>query len=429
MKATPYFLTGILLGTVIGWALGFLRIPYAERNISFLLGFITALAVVLLSLALALTRNERSLLARFSRKNSGEEQSGKTFRSYFFFWMLLATVVVAGGLFTSFIFYRQNQLLKAQLNESNRKIQEQSELIESGRNSNLALLMDNLLEKADRELRATGRISDTIIAGMAALSSSLKPYRLWQGDSLSVREVSPERGQLLLSLLLMKMDVTQWGRIKERISFSGAELKGANLQGANLSGADLRAADLRDADLHGANLNHADLKDAQLWGSNLNAANLRSADLKRANLSWAKLNEADLNKADLNGARMTSAQLMMADLRGATVQWADLKGALLREANLAGADLMGTALDKVNLTQANLFRTNLRMVTLTDANLKGVELDRAVVDSNWVSNLSAWRLTEANEIKHSFRLLSDTLDQWKHPMYRLQRIKSTPPGE
>jgi hypothetical protein len=52
MKRKRYLLVGLVFGAVIGWALGFLRLPYLEKNDSFLLGFISALAFVSLVLLL-----------------------------------------------------------------------------------------------------------------------------------------------------------------------------------------------------------------------------------------------------------------------------------------------------------------------------------------------------------------------------------------
>ena len=61
MKGKRYLLIGLVFGIMIGWALGFLRLPYIEKNFSFLLGFIAALVLVSLLLVLLNVWNQNLL--------------------------------------------------------------------------------------------------------------------------------------------------------------------------------------------------------------------------------------------------------------------------------------------------------------------------------------------------------------------------------
>ncbi len=152
---------------------------------------------------------------------------------------------------------RQNELLKAQIQYQARSIEQQSELIESVKKGSLVFLMSHILDKVDEELTNHPRrtLSKETIARIAALNTAFQPYAYVKGDSLSVKKLSPERGQLLLVLSIMNMDSSSFDTIKAKTSFAGADLRGANLNGANLSGVDLRDANLKEADLRGANLN------------------------------------------------------------------------------------------------------------------------------------------------------------------------------
>ena len=49
MKAKRNLLIGGILGGLVGWILGALRLPYVDKSHSFLLGFITCLGVIELS--------------------------------------------------------------------------------------------------------------------------------------------------------------------------------------------------------------------------------------------------------------------------------------------------------------------------------------------------------------------------------------------
>jgi len=333
--------------------------------------------------------------------------------------------LMAGAL--SFLFL--NELVKAQTQYQQLHIAQQAELIESIRKSGLLNLMSNVLDKIDDELKNNPKrmLSDETIARITALSYSFKPYTHFEGDSLSEKKLSPERGQLLLVLSRMNIDSGSLHKIMFQASFSGADLREVDLRGADLRGTDLRGADLQDANLQGTKFNEADLRSANLWGANLSKANLDSADLKRADLRWADLNGADLRRANLNGANLTSAQLRRTNLRGAVIQWADVSGAFLNEANLDSADLTGTSLQRAHLADSDLSKANLTMANLTEANLTGAnltgaELSRAIVsEENWLILLNEWLVTGAKEIQSRYKM---TDDHSNHPsQYRLEKIE------
>ena len=68
MKGKNGLLIGLVFGIMIGWALGFLRLPYIEKNFSFLLGFIAALVFVSLLLLLLATWNRNFLFGLMGKK-------------------------------------------------------------------------------------------------------------------------------------------------------------------------------------------------------------------------------------------------------------------------------------------------------------------------------------------------------------------------
>ncbi|MEP7127924.1 MAG: pentapeptide repeat-containing protein [Chitinophagales bacterium] len=425
MKAIIKLLIGIILGFAIGWFLGFLRLPYIEMNHSFLLGFIACVVIVLLIFLLLIAWNNNSTLHRLIGKTPANDVPKTVTRTYRIIRILIASIIVAGGLLSSFLIYKQSNYFKTQMQNQDRKIQEQSALIESIRKGNMVFLMSNILNNVEEELKNSRTLSDVVIARIAALSFSFKPYKYFQGDSLSAKELSPERGQLLMALLLMKMDSGSFAGIKQMASFASADLRGASLKHADLSGANLKNADLKDADLGDANLSNANLWSANLWGVNLNNANLSGADLKRSDLRWAALNGTNLKFADMNGAQLSSAQLVKADVLDAFVQYADLEGAILTEANLTGVNFLGAGMRKINLNNADLTRTDLRMTDLNEATLLGTELNKALVDSNWMDKLNEWRLTGSKEIQENYNVVTDSLDQWKHKVYRLSKIEKS----
>ena len=400
MKEKRNLLIGIALGIIMGWVLGFLRLPFLEKNYSFSVGFMACLALILLIISLLFVWNKNALLLRLIGKNSDPTDSKTPSKTYTAIWTVCSIFLILGGLM---LLDRQKDLFEAQTKQLDEKINAQTDLIKSVRNNHLALLISGFLDKIEAELNSND--SDTLSAAtirkIAVLSHSFEPYQSSEKDSLLIHELSLERGLLLMGLFRMTMDSSSFDAIKRSATFSHA--------------------DLRKADLNGIDLSGADLAKANLWGAKLNGANLNAANLVRADLRWAELNKAALKSANLNGVHLTGATLIQTDLSDATVQWANLDGALLNEANLTNSDLLGASLVKTNLTQTNLSEGRLNNANLSQANLKDSELDKVNVEQNWFEKLDEWQLTGTKAILARYKIADDTSGKHKWYNFRLEK--------
>ncbi len=421
MKGKRYLLIGLVFGIMIGWALGFLRLPYIEKNFSFLLGFIAALVLVSLLLVLLNVWNQ-NLLFDLTRKRLVTGDPQKT-RMRPFIRIMLVGILAVGGIVGGLIVYRQNESFKLQIQNQDKKVQEMAALVEYVKENDLEPLMLSILDDVKEELKRNPRrtLSDTMITRIAALSFAFKSYKYIEHDTLSNQESSPDRGQLLQALILMNIDSSSFAKIKKNAVFARADLRGANLKGGDMSGINLKGANLRGADLSGANLKGANLEGANLWEVNLNQANLSGTNLKKTDLRWAHLNKAILTLSNLNGANLQNAQLIKADFNTAMFQWAQLDGALFNEANLSSVDFTGTNFTKVNLSKANLSRADLRKVNLSEADLGGAQFFKAVVDKNWLEDLQKWQPTGLKELLENYTIVNDTANKFQTPMYRLYK--------
>ena len=259
-----------------------------------------------------------------------------------FVGLVIALIPVVMVIWQTVLITNQTQQIKAQ-----------NQLAESNRRSSLVFLMSNIMDKVDQEIKADctyqkayranpdtnyrAKLSKPLEGRIIALSKSLKPYRYLEGNSMRKTLHSPEREQLLTSLIESNVHM---GNIATKGNFAYAanleaitlydlwkpennkekvNLKGVGLNNKYLIRANLRRVDLNWADLSGADLSEADLR----------RANLSEADLKRANLS-----EADLRRADLSEANLIRADLFEANLSEANLSEADLRGVYLIEAFL-----------------------------------------------------------------------------------------------
>ncbi|MCS6916547.1 MAG: pentapeptide repeat-containing protein, partial [Chitinophagales bacterium] len=299
-------------------------------------------------------------------------------------------------------------------------LQQQAYLTESTRMANLLLLLNGIMDNAERELEQQGTLSDAVIARLAALSFSLKPYHTLQGDSLSPRPYSPERGQMLQALLLLRPDSSSLARIRQRITFAGADLAAASLRHSSLEGIDLRGANLHAADLYGANLTAANLTDACLSEANLIRARLAQSTLRRADLRWARLDSADLHLANLDGARMEHAQLLHSNLKAATALFSSIHAAVIHQSDFSYAVLRGSRFDEATLQQVNLSRADLRLTSFAAAQVQQSRFDLALVDSTWQQLLDRWQPDGLPMLMQTYSVVQDTTDQYNNRIYRLR---------
>lgn len=308
-------------------------------------------------------------------------------RNWWWQW-IIGIFVSIGGLTGTMLLMNQNILIQRQIS-----------LEEASRRSALVVLMSNIMDKADREIEkqqdllpvakrdsARFQLSQSLIGQIAALSHSFKPYRYMNGDTLITEPLSPERGQLLITLTLLPLDTMTIQKIYQSATFEGADLQSAVLSGVYLSGANLYRANLERANLYKTHLRKTVLNEATLKTANFYRANLEDASLKRALLNNAFLKEANLIRANMSEANLTKAILVKANMRdgilhrinlsGANLEGAFLNNAFLKEAsltqaNLSAADLSGASLNKADLREAVLNIAILIRADLKEANLKG----------------------------------------------------------
>lgn len=424
MKEKRNLLISIGLSAILGWTLGFLRLPFLEKNFSFLLGFIACLALVLLGLLIGSVWEKNNFLPYLFSKNS---DTPNTFTKNTFLAIFTLSLIVVGGFASSFLFFQQTKFSKIHAEQQHKKLAEQFELEATTRKSNSLILMNNLFDKIEEDLKSHPKrmLSDEMIERIATLNYSFEPYQYFDGEKFSEKKWSRERGQLLLSLAKMKIDTSSFNQIKSKVSFLGADLRKVDLAGADLSNTDLREANFDHANLVGANFHKANLEKASMQKANLSEAKLNETNLKNSTLQWTEFQAAELAGVFLNGANLSNAKLRKVDLIGADLRWANLSNVFLTGANLSNANLLETNLSQTNLEQANFTEANLITTVFNGANLTGANLTEAnllaaKVEEDWLEKLDKWQVIGAKEIQASYKIGEDALPQYQ---YKLLKIK------
>ncbi len=423
MKRKLLWLSALFFSLVIGWTLGYLRMPYIENDDSFWVGFLAGLGLIALFISLlTLWQKHTFLLGILNKHDDGEGAAGPA-KAYRLVTLLVALFIILAGIAIAFFSNNYNQQLANKIQQQDVTIAEQNKIIASVKQSNLVFQTSSLMADIKRELQGkqSNKLSDEMLLRIVSLSKAFQPYRASEGDSLSDKSLSPERGQLLLALTTVVRDSAIFAQIKRSTSFAGADLNGANLNGADLSGADLKGANLQDADLSNANLRGAAMKGANLWGANLNSANLSKADLEIADLRWARMNDIIIKAAKLNGADLSNAQLIKANLNRSTFLWAKFNGAMLNDANLQRADFLGASMQKANLENTNMRECRLRRTDLSDANLRGAVLTHSEIDATWFDDLEKWRTIGRADIQSAYEIVSIDASIYTFSKFRLEQ--------
>lgn len=414
-KLTRWFIYLLLI--FMGWSLGYLRLPYIKENKAFWVGVAACLIGIILLFTVLYMWNRNELFTQLlgKKRSVNDENASKTYR---WLWAMVAGCMLLSAGLSSYLIHRQNKSLKKQTYTQNKRIQDQSEIIESIRKSNLEFLKTSLLDRIEIELANSPdrTLSElTIHRLQSAVKYSFTPYRTLQDDTLSDIALSPERGQLLESLWKLNIDSVAFAKIKLKVSFAQADLSKVNLSNADLSYIDLRGAMLREANLSGVNLQNSDLRKADFWGANLSGGNLSNSDLRRANLAWAEMNKVDMHESNLNSANLTSAQLIESDLRGAEIKWVQLSSALLNNSNLKDAILFDSKLIMANLTNCNLSNALLRKSDFSSAILTNIHVAEAEVEEDWFNRLKDFGIEGLQALTNNYEVVSiDTIGSKFH---------------
>lgn len=231
------------------------------------------------------------------------------------FWRLtrIGIVTLFIALAPTILFFQQNRLIKNQnslFENQNKRVEQQTYLAEASRRSNQMFIMGEVLSDLNSELEnkknTTRIISNPLVGRILSLSEAMKPYKYLVNDSLIEKPLSPERGQLLISLIESGIDSAFFeNRIIRKINSSYADIQYASLERKSLSYLNLNQASLKNIILRFSDLSNAKLKNANLQSANLVSSDLSGSDLSNANLKEAALIGVNLKGAILNHTKFS----------------------------------------------------------------------------------------------------------------------------
>lgn len=306
--------------------------------------------------------------------------------------LLVALAPLSLALLQTYYLKKQNDKFDIQ----NDRIEQQTYLQEAERRSSLVFLFDNVLDRMDDELRrnpAARELSPQLIGRIVALSKALKPYRFLEGDTITSRLTSAERGQLLLSLVASKLHRNTYDQLFASADFSYATLENVNLDGAylpniNFAHAQFRSVSFSGADLHNANFESAELTDAHVLFS--------ATHPRRTNFDFANFHAATIRNSDLSGATF----------RYANFTGARLQRVVFREGFFHQTKFPLASADSLDFDQSTMLNTSISLAQSATMSFEEAQLDTATFHQ--IETLQLNRRPGVDFNRPEFRITRDT---------------------
>lgn len=212
------------------------------------------------------------------------------------------------------LFTEQKYLLEIQ----NERIEQQTYLSEATRRSSQVQILGSIFTDISKELNGKKagqrRLSKELAARIISLSEAMKPYRYMENDTLIPKPLSPERGQLLITLVKSELDKNYVDSLFLLCNFEYSDLRDAWLYEAYIPNTRLSFSNLKETKLTLANLTGSWLDNAYMKEVILNEANLTNVNLSNSNLSMAEIKDANLSSTILKNALVHGAEFDRSDL-------------------------------------------------------------------------------------------------------------------
>jgi uncharacterized protein YjbI with pentapeptide repeats len=404
------------LFVLLGWFLGYVRIPDASSVQWYWLGVLTILILVsLIFVQIRIKRSKSNLSAQ-----SVPIEIVKLKRMLRFNYIIL---VVAGVIVAAMIGSRSEKIARTEGRML--ELQAQNDTLQSMlRDDSQAALLSVLLSTIKDELSRSdsGKLSVKSIKSIEAVSNSFIPYWVGEDETGERRFLSPERGQLLLALYQFNLDSQSLKSIKNAANFEYADLRFADLRGQDLSGMNMRGADLSMAKLDSSNFDQVDLRASNLNGVSLRYASAQNTDFTRASMRFALLNQSLLDGSILNGVDLSNAQLIRTSIRNGAIRWSQLEGALFNGANISQTDCYQSSANHTSFIAAQLIDADFRVITMkegiiTDANFHGSQ-----VEESWPDKLHKWEVIGDEQNLARFKVVKRITGEKKIVKFHLESI-------
>ncbi len=276
-------------------------------------------------------------------------------------FFLLITTLLPTLLILLQVYYlrNQNQLIRTQ----NNRLDQQTYLQEASRRSYMIGVLDGMI----KDVTSRGEnVSKSNITRLIALSKNLKPYKYLENDHLIPKQLSPERGYLLLALLesdlnLNKViDFNTKETIISALDFSYAELRNTDLTQLDLAFMDLNNSTLDNSNFTKSTFSKGIFDDASLVNVNLGNSDILNCSFKNANMKGINFANSYISKCNFNNADLSNANFTHVDLRKSSFENAQINGVAFDKAEVT-SDWMAKMERELDTENFEYFEDNFQL--------------------------------------------------------------------
>lgn len=307
------------------------------------------------------------------------------------------------GLLGSVLIFNQNELITKQneiitsqnslIKRQTDRLDQQTFLQEAERRSSLVFLFGNIMDAIDRELKDDYKsnnlrdLSPQLVGRIVALSSRLKPYLYLAANELIERPLSPERGQLLVSLIGSELDTVTYNQIFSKANFS-----------------------------------YADLSEAEMSGSYLKNIDLRSSSIIESNLSDSHIIGGSFSHSDFSGVNLENTRIISSDFFGANLEVADFSNTIIENTSFNGSLLGGAIFDNTHLKNVSFGMVNMSYLAFFNSKIEQINLENArCSDMSCLKELAEYDKTVLDRYEIKGKVQIDTLNDEKY--YIIEQIE------
>lgn len=263
-------------------------------------------------------------------------------------------------------------------------LDQQTKLLEASRRSSQVFIMGEVLSDVHMELEnplnAKRTLSSAIIGRIIAVSRSMKPYYYLVDDSLINWPISPERGQLMISLLESSIDSTTLSYILSEASFDFSELSFYAFDGDDMSEVDLSGSDLSDSEFRNLTI------DKGMY----TATNFEDSEFYKVLIHDSGFSETRLGAVEFTAVTMEACIFI-----GADFSRTEFRESYLTNSGCFGCDFSEAVFDEqttiVNsrYTECNFTKADFRGIRLRDVEFKNCRMDSLLVDRfDWFEHMA-----------------------------------------
>jgi hypothetical protein len=237
----------------------------------------------------------------------------------------LGLLISFGGSIGAVLLFNQNALLRDQnkkIDEQVKLLTQQNDIADAQKRGAFVTEMFSILQEVAKFDRK-GELPKELVSRIIVLTTSAVPYRYQSraqvGKDPTNVVLSPERGQLLLALARMKVNLSS-------LMVAGTQFDYSDLRALDLEGIDLSETKCRSCDFSFSSMSEARLVRADLWGSSFEKTNLNKANFDGATLAAIFFKECSLIFTNFNNAFFLSSGFYKGQMSNASFE-----GALYKE--------------------------------------------------------------------------------------------------